>query len=71
MLNYKRYNSDKKLDKNGEWVRYDEVRDIPRIHEASRYYINAWGNTIWDENGEWIPHYWVQNSLNKREKKEE
>jgi hypothetical protein len=54
MFDYKRYNSDKLEDLDGEWVRYIDVRDIPETYEVSRFYINAWGMPIWDECGDWI-----------------
>ena len=59
MNKYKRYNSDKELDPNGDWVRYDDVQDIPNIDQASRFYLNAWGNSIWDERGEWVDFGWI------------
>lgn len=67
MNKYKRYNSDKELDPNGEWVRYSDVIDIPRIYEGSRFYINAWGNCIWDESGDWIGYHWVEHCLKEKE----
>ena len=59
-----RYDNYQKENSNGNWVKFDDVKHIPGIEQWSRFYLNCWGNHIYDENGEWISYSFVEKAVN-------